>query len=186
MSDPAKILKAIYGTFQGDLLIFLHLGTLAISRGESSQSVRDRLYTLVRTLRSTLRHPGKGNLRLVVLPPIIHLGEGELVLNQGPPRPLSKCALAELLDLRKLIDCHNGALTEVAFTPMQAWAMLVSSRHDTVATDSLNRTYQEVSVVVKPVTLAGNNGELHLQPAAIHNMVRSLAAFMGTHAVATW
>ena len=186
MSDPAKILKAIYGSFMGDLLIFLHLGTWAISQGESSHSVRDRLYTLVRNLRSNLRHPGKGNLRLVVLPPIIHLGEGELVLHQGPPRPLSKCALAELLDLRKLIDCHNGALTEVPFTPMQAWAMLVSSRQDTVATDSLNRTYREVSVVVKPVTLAGNNGELHLQPAAIHNMVRSLAAFMGTHSVATW
>ena len=58
--DPAKILKAIYGSYQGNLVICLHLG-------ESSASVWDRLHVLVMLLKVSLRHANKGGLRLVVL-----------------------------------------------------------------------------------------------------------------------
>ena len=43
MADPGKIIRAIYGSNIDDLLIFLDLGTLAITQGESSSSVWDRL-----------------------------------------------------------------------------------------------------------------------------------------------
>ena len=65
--DPAKILKAIYGSYQGNLVICLHLGALTISSGESSASVWDRLHVLVMLLKVSLRHANKGGLRLVVL-----------------------------------------------------------------------------------------------------------------------
>merc|ERR1719458_137379 len=69
LSDPVKILKAIYGQYQGSLVILLDLGSLAIRSGESGKSVWDRLHGMVRCLKLTLRHPAKGSLRLVVLPP---------------------------------------------------------------------------------------------------------------------
>ena len=81
---------------------------------------------------------------------------------------------------------YNGSMTEQANTPMKSWAMFASSRYESIATDALNRTYREVAVREAKSTWVGENGNLHLQPAAIHNMIRSLAAFMRTHAVATW
>ena len=69
LSDPAKVLKAIYGQYQGSLVILLDLGAMAIHSGESGASVWDRLHDLVRCLRVSLRHPQKGSLRLIVLPP---------------------------------------------------------------------------------------------------------------------
>ena len=186
MSDPAKILKAIYGSYQGSLVICLHLGALAIALGESGQSVWDRLWNLVRVLKHSLRNAHKGVLRLVVVPPLLHLGGNELVLHQQPPRATAKLALAELLDLRKSIDMHNGSLTDAANTPMQSWSKFASARHTEIATDPLNRTYREVTVRVAKSTWVGTNGNLHLSPAAIHNMIRSVASFMQTHAAATW
>ena len=100
--------------------------------------------------------------------------------------PLSKLALAELLELRKNIDYHNGSLTGMSTTPMQTWAVFASSVQTAIAHDSLQRTYQEVSVRVASSTIQGGDGALHLKPAAIHNMVRSLAAFVMTHSMATW
>ena len=186
LSDPARILKAIYGSYQGNLVICLDLGALAISSGESSASVWDRLHDLVRCLKASLRHPQKGGLRLVVLPPMVHLGNNELVLHQHQTKATTKLALAELLDLRRSIDMFNGSVSEQANTPMKSWAMFASSRHESIATDAMGRTFREVAVREASSTWVGEKGNLHLQPAALHNMVRSVVAFMRTHAGVTW
>ena len=180
LSDPARILKALYGSYQGDLIFLIDLGTRAITRGESAFSVRDRLHNLGGFLKRNLRFPGKGETYYTILPPIIHLGDGEVALHQDPPKAVSKLALAEMLQLRELVDYQNGSMTTVPSTPMHSWAKLVSARHDNTAFDSLHRTYQEVSVRVTPSTW-GVDGVLHLKPSAIHNLVRTVAAFMVTH-----
>ena len=142
LSDPARILKALYGSYQGDLIFLLDLGTLAVTRGESAFSVRDRLHNLVGHLKRNLRHPGKGETYFTILPPIIHLGDGEVALHQDSPKAVSKLALAEMLQLRELVDYHNGSMTPVPSTPMHSWAKLISARHDATAFDSLHRTFQ--------------------------------------------
>ena len=166
------------------MIFLLDLGTLAVTRGESAFSVQDRLYNLVGQLKRNLRHPGKGETYFTILPPIIYLGDGEIALHEAPPKAVSKLALAEMLQLRELVDYHNGSMTPVPSTPMHAWAKLVSARHDATAFDSLHRTFQEVSVRVNPSAWVVD-GELHLKPSAIHNLVRSVAAFMVTHR-GTW
>ena len=180
LSDPARILKALYGSYQGDLIFLIDLGTLAITRGESAFSVRDRLHNLGGFLKRNLRFPGKGETYYTILPPIIHLGDGEVALHQETPKAVSKLALAEMLMLRELVDCQNGSMTAMPSTPMHSWAKLVSARHGNTAFDSLHRTYQEVTVRVTPSTW-GVDGVLHLKPSAIHNLVRTVAAFMVTH-----
>ena len=186
LSDPVKILKAIYGQYQGSLVILLDLGSLAIRSGESGKSVWDRLHGLVRCLKLTLRHPAKGSLRLVVLPPIVHLGDNELVLHQQQSIPVTKLALAELLELRRSVDIHNGSISEQATNPMKSWAMVASSRHEATVTDARGRTIREVAVRASSATWGSANGNLHLQPAALHSMVRSLVTFLRTHAEVSW
>ena len=45
-SDPAKVIKSLYGSYVGELVIFLDLGTLAIKHGKSASSVMVRLVQL--------------------------------------------------------------------------------------------------------------------------------------------
>ena len=186
LSDPAKVLKANYGQYQGSLVILLDLGALAIRSGETGASVWDRLHDLVRCLRVSLRHPQKGGLRLIVLPPMVHLGDNELVLHQQQTKSTTKLALAELLELRRSIDMHNGSVSEQANNPMKSWAMFASSRHETTMTDARGRTIRGVAVRASSATWEGANGNLHLQPAALHSMVRSLVTFLRTHAEVAW
>ena len=86
MSDPAKVLKSLYGSYVGELLIFLDLGTLAIKHGESASSVMDRLVQLSGFLVNSLRYKAKGDTRVLVLPP--HSGSILEVLKCARMRPL--------------------------------------------------------------------------------------------------
>ena len=186
MSDPAKIIKSLYGSFVGELVIFLDLGTLAIKHGESASSVMDRLVQLCGYLVNSLRFKAKGNTRVLVLPPLIHLGDKELALHQEPTQPATKLALKESLELKHFIDIHNRGVAEMMRSPLQTWGDFASSVITEVGQDAMLRTVHEVKVRVAPTSLEGEDGALHLQPASIHNMVQSLVAFAMTHPYATW
>ena len=84
MSDPAKIIKSLYGSFVGELMIFLDLGTLAIKHGESASSVMDRLVQLCGYLVNSLRFKAKGNTRVLVLPPSFIWGTRSLPFTRNP------------------------------------------------------------------------------------------------------
>ena len=99
---------------------------------------------------------------------------------------MTKLALAELLELRRSVDIHNGSISEQATNPMKSWAMVASSRHEATMTDARGRTIREVAVRASSATWESANGNLHLQPAALHSMVRSLVTFLRTHADVTW
>ena len=186
MSDPAKIIKSLYGSFVGELMIFLDLGTLAIKHGESASSVMDRLVQLSGYLVNLLRFKAKGNTRVLVLPPLIHLGDKELALHQEPTQPATKLALKESLELKNYIDIHNRGVAEMMRSPLHTWGDFASSVFTEVGQDAMLRTVHEVKVRVAPTSIEGEDGALHLQPASIHNMVRSLVAFAMTHPYATW
>ena len=76
---------------------------------------------------------------------MVHLGDNELVLHQQQTLPTTKLALAELLELRRSIDMHNGSVSEQASNPMKSWAMVASSRHEATMTDARGRTIRGVT-----------------------------------------
>ena len=71
-------------------------------------------------------------------------------------------------------------------SPLQTWGDFASSVITEVGQDAMLRTVHEVKDRVAPTSTEGEDGALHLQPASIHNMVRSLVAFVMTHPYATW
>ena len=109
----------------------------------------------------------------------------ELALHQEPTQPATKLALKESLELKNHIDIRNRGVAEMMRSPLQTWGDFASSVTE-VGQDAMLRTVQEVKVRVAPTSLEGEDGALHLQPASIHNMVRSLLAFAMTHPYATW
>ena len=100
-SDPYKVLKGIYGTYKGSLKLLLDMGTLPVVHSESASSVITRLNVLVAELRKSMRLWALGPTQVIVLPPMVYLGEGNLALHQSPAaRAYSKLALAQLINLK--------------------------------------------------------------------------------------
>merc|ERR1712212_1257233 len=65
-ADPFKVCKAIYGNYQGSLVVLLDLGTLPVMHGESAASVNTRLIALEQRLVQSLRYSAKGSTRVLV------------------------------------------------------------------------------------------------------------------------
>ena len=185
-SDPSRVLKASYANVQGELVFLLDLGAVSIEQGESAFSVRDRLWGLVRFLKESLRNPAKGATRVICLPPLIHLGAEDVALHQEPPQPLSKLALREMLSFAKLVNLHNTGLVEGTRTPLHTWGEFVSTVGTEVVQDHLLRSLHEVRVQPAPTSHRGGDGVLHLKPAALHKMVRSVVAFVKNNYWLTW
>ena len=178
-ADPFKVCKAIYGNYQGSLVVLLDLGTLPVMHGESAASVNTRLIALEQRLVQSLRYSAKGSTRVLVLPPLFHLGDQELALHQTPPRPITKLVLSQLLELKRLINANNSEITRAANTPLHTWGEFVSTVTSELCVDGMGRTTHEVRVRQPPTTVEGTGGVLHLKPDSLHNMVRSLVAFVG-------
>ena len=178
-ADPFKVLKAIYGNYQGGLVVLLDMGTLPVMHGESAASVNTRLIALEQRLVQGLRHSAKGSTRVLVLPPLFHLGDQELALHQAPPRPITKLVLSQLIELKRLINANNSEITRARSTPLHTWGEFVSTVTSELCVDGMGRTTHEVRVRQPPTTVEGSGGVLHLKPDSLHNMVRSLVAFVG-------
>ena len=180
-ADPYKVIKAIYGTFQGSLVLLLDLGTLPVMHGESADSVRSRLIGLEMRLMHSLRYNAKGKTRVLVLPPLFHLGDHELALHQSHPVPISKLLLTQLMELKRFVDIRNSEITERSNTPLHTWGAFASSVVSELVQDGMMRTIQQVRVRQTQNTMEGLAGVLHLKPDSLHKMVRNLVAFVGCH-----
>ena len=119
-------------------------------------------------------------------PSFIHLGADDVALHPEPPQPLSKLSLREMLSLQKLVDLHNTGIAEGTRTPLHTWGEFVSSVETVVAQDHLLRSYHEVRVQPAPTSHRGGDGVLHLKPAALHKMVRSVVAFVKNNYWLSW
>ena len=119
-------------------------------------------------------------------PPLIHLGAEDVALHQEPPQPLSKLALREMLSFAKLVNLHNTGLVEGTRTPLHTWGEFVSTVGTEVVQDHLLRSLHEVRVQPAPTSHRGGDGVLHLKPAALHKMVRSVVAFVKNNYWLTW
>ena len=185
-ADPFSVLKGIYGTYQGSLKVLLDLGTLPVVRGESATSVITRLNELADRLKNSLRLWSKGPTQVFVLPPVVYLGDGDIALHQSPARAYSKLAMAQLIELKRYIDSRNSDLMgRMTNTPLRRWGDLASSPRSEMIEDSMGRMVEQVAVESTPSVLV-EQGILHLRPDSLTALIRSLVAFVGAHAWATW
>ena len=185
-SDPFKVLQSIYGSFHGGLMLLLDLGTLPMVTGESALSVFTRLNELVIKLVQSLRPRLKGYTQVLVLPPVIHLENNALALNQVAMGPFSNLVSSQLIELKRRIDCRNCEIFGRTRTPLQCWSELVSSTFSQSSRDSMHRIIGEVKVKLNPSIKLGDGGVLHLRPEYLHTTVSALVAFVGAHPYATW
>ena len=187
LSDPFKVLQAIYGLHHGGLVFLLDLGTLPLVTGESASSVFTRLNELVYKLVQSLRSRNKGYTRVFVLPPVIHMGHEALALNQVAIGPFNNLVFAQLLELQLFIDRRNcESMGGYMSTPLQRWGELVSTKFSQMSRDSMDRIVGKVNVRVNPSATLGVEGVLHLRPEYLHTTVSTLVAFVAAHPRASW
>ena len=186
-ADPYKVLKGIYGTYRGSLKILLDMGTLPVVHGESASSVITRLNVLVADLKKSLRLWALGSTQVIVLPPILYLGEGSLALHQSPAaRTYSKLALAQLISLKQYIDSRNSDLLRgMTRSPIHQWANLASHNTSEMAEDSMDRIVEKVQVTGNSSVVV-DGGYLHLKPDSLTSFMRGLVSFVGANAWASW
>ena len=186
MSDPFKVLQAIYGSFQGGLTILLDLGTQPIVHGESAASVITRLEELVMKLVQSLRRKTQGITRVLVLPPTIHMGHESLALNQVHSGPHNILVMAQLSELKLHIDSRNyDRLGSRRISPLHSWSELFSALQSQLSRDSMGRSIGKVQVVVNPGVMV-DAGCLHLRPDYLHSIVSNLVAFAGAYSWLSW
>ena len=189
-SDPYKVAQGVYGSFQGDLCFILDMGAQPVEHGEGASSVIRRLSELVRKLVHDLR-PGnwKGKTRVLVLPPLQHLGAGgqALVLNQRPSGPHSLLVSSQLNELKGFIDLRNCEALQNGDrnTPLHSWSNLFSVLKHEQSRDSMNRVVSKAKVVVSPGVVE-DNGYLCLHPNYLFNCICNLVTFVGNHPWCSW
>ena len=189
-SDPYKVAQGVYGSFQGDLCFILDMGAQPVEHGEGASSVIRRLSELVRKLVHDLR-PGnwKGRTRVLVLPPLQHIGAGgqALVLNQRPSGPHSLLISSQLNELKGFIDLRNCEALQNGDrnTPLHSWSNLFSVLKHEQSRDSMNRVVSKAKVVVSPGVVE-DNGYLCLHPNYLFNCICNLVTFVGNHPWCSW
>ena len=186
-SDPYKVLKGIYGTYKGSLKFLLDMGALPVVHGESASSVITRLNALVSELKKSLRLWALGPTQVIILPPIVHLGDENLALHQSPAaRTYSKLALTQLTILQRHIEARTSEmLGGMTRSPIHNWGSLASNSTSEMAEDSMGRIVEKVQVTGNSSVVV-DGGCLHLKPDSLTATIRSLASFVGAHAWATW
>ena len=94
--------------------------------------------------------------------------------------------MAQLIELKRYIDSRNSDLMgRMTNTPLRRWGDLASSPRSEMIEDSMGRMVEQVAVESTPSVLV-EQGILHLRPDSLTALIRSLVAFVGAHAWATW
>ena len=176
-SAPDQVLKSIYGNYQGRIVFLMDLGTHAVNSGVSAKSVMDQMHSLTRYLRQSMRNPNRGQTQVFFLPPIIHYGEEDLALHQGPVQRTSKASHTQLTELRNRVDYRNHMILDSPRTPLAAWGNLASTVTVVENNDVRMRLVERYSVGAGPAAMVGADHTLHLKPEAIHTAVRSLVGY---------
>ena len=124
-----------------------------------------------------MRHQNRGQTQVFFLPPIIHYGEEDLALHQGPVQRTSKASHTQLAELRNRVDYRNHMILDSPRTPLAAWGNLASTVTVVENNDVRMRLVERYSVGAGPAAMVGADHTLHLKPEAIHTAVRSLVGY---------
>ena len=115
------------------------MGALPVVHGESASSVITRLNVLAAELKKSLRLWALGPTQVIILPPIVHLGDENLALHQSPAsRTCSKLALTQLTILQRYIESRTSEmLGGMTRSPIHMWGDLASYNTSEMTEDSI-------------------------------------------------